>query len=186
MNVRLLLAAGQHFAQATVETEGKRILDVLNDKNSDYLKLANHSLSWGHDPDRSLGAWPRGALIKSNLILALPFGTEHEAPQRRHNLMVRKSRYEVALTLPDYDVRGFVHLVSPIAPLEYQAQLQRDGANFFAITGATLTHRALPHDPLEAPVALISRSHIGFFEIAEHPVPDPTMATMLARPAPPT
>lgn len=167
MNIQVLLIAGQHFVQASVGTEGKRFLDVLNDKGSEYLKLGDNRVSWSHAPEQWLGEWPRGLLAKANVSAVIPFETEHEAPQKRHNMMVRKDRHEVILTLPDYEVRGFVHLVTKLGPLEYQAQLVRDGQTFFAVTDVALTHRALPGEPLRAAVALINRQRLGFFQLVE-------------------
>lgn len=174
--IRLLLITGQHMVQAAVAPEGKRILDVLNDKTSEYLKLVDPSLAWSRDAERGLGQWQRGVLLKANLTAVVPFDTEHEAPQKRQNLMVRKARYEVVLALPDYELRGFVHLAAPLGPLEYLAQLARDGMHFFPITDATFTHEALPADPLRAPVAMVNRYRMGFLQLGDRPITDPGVA----------
>jgi len=163
----VVLVADQHLIRCGVPTDGKRLLDVLNDKTTEFLRLLEPQLSPMTDPQMRVAAFARGLVPKPNISLALIIEEKHEAPQKRANMMVRKNTFEVYVTVPGYEVRGFVHSERALEPLDFQARLVREGQVFFPITEVTLTPVGPLGEPFRAPAAMVNRNRLGLFFLAD-------------------
>ncbi|MQA00167.1 MAG: hypothetical protein GEU80_12725 [Dehalococcoidia bacterium] len=146
----------QHRLTAGIQTEGYRLMDVLNDHNLDLLQI------WPAGDSTEDGGEPPGlSLVRkaSVLVVARP-DAEHEAPVEQGYRYVPKSAYPVELLVGGYRIRGLVHLGERPDPL-YLLTVDLD--EFFAVTDAVI--ECPDGARVEARVATINRSRVAMLRV---------------------
>ncbi|MFQ5854283.1 MAG: hypothetical protein ACE5LU_01370 [Anaerolineae bacterium] len=160
------LITHEHRFTAKVYTHGQRLLDMLNDRTTDYLKITDAEVHRYSDPEKSIAVFPTAIIRKEDLHLAIIPGEDHEAPTQRLFGYVQKSPYHVFLTVPGYEVRGVMYLTiqrepDPIHVLESHAR------KFFAVTGATASQAWTGEDVLSCPVVMVNKDSLSLFYVGE-------------------
>lgn len=163
------LVMGEHWITGLLATEHRRVLDILNDKTSEFLTLAEVRLYQGSDLGEPLFALPRSVVPKARIALLLITEERHEAPARRATNFVRKDHYEVFLTVPGLEVKGYVHLTQRVDPIAFLSRLGRDGVAFFPVTDATVSQLGPFGEPAQAPVAVVNRQSVNLFYLGDAP-----------------
>lgn len=162
--VSVVLITERHRYTCAILAAGRRLLDILNDRLTDYLWLEEVRVAWGDDPDQFIATVPRACLRKQALRAAVITSEVHEAPQSRLISYVPKIRRPVFLTLPALEVRGTLHLSAWAEPLD---TLDPEKGEFFPVTGATLSWGGAGGGSLAAPVALIRKAWVELFWVGE-------------------
>lgn len=162
----VILITHEHRFTGTVPTLGQRLLDMLNDKTTDYLHIHDVQVFRSTDPETCIAAFPEAVVRKADLSLAIITGEKHEAPEKRLYAFVQKRAYHVFLTVPGYEAQGRLHLPRSAEPV---AVLARDTDTFFPITQATVS-RVGSDERLEVPVIIINKESVALFYVGETPV----------------
>lgn len=163
------LVTEEHLINATVYTHGRRLLDVLNDRTTDYLKVSDVELHRKHSPEDAVAAFSQAIVRKADLHLVIITGQEHEAPRTRLFGYVQKTRHSVFLTVPGYEVRGEMHLTGTGQPDPIAVLAQETGV-FFPVTGATASHAQTGADVVVHPVVMVNKHSLCLFALGEEPL----------------
>jgi hypothetical protein len=156
----VVLATDQHLMEVVVATKGQRLLEVLNDPNSDFLRVFDLKLIAGEGDDREASA-PSGIVRRSNIILAL-LSDQHEAPQRRQYSFVEKKVRSASMIAGGYRIQGELQIRGSDDPVAVvNAELQ----NFFPVTAAVVTHPTIRWSTLQSSVALVNKQRLGALSI---------------------
>ncbi len=163
------LITHEHCFKATVYTRGQRLLDMLNDRTTDFLQLNDVEVYRYSAPEDCIGTFEEAIVRKDDLHLTIITREEHEAPTRRLFGFVEKVPYHVFLTVPGYEVRGQMHLGqrhdhSPIAVLSQQM------GRFFPVTGARASQAWTGEAILETQVIMVNKQSLSLFYLGEEPV----------------
>jgi hypothetical protein len=162
----VVLITHQHRIAGAVQTKGKRLLDVLNDKTTDYLDIRDVQVFRGTDTETCVAAFPEALALKADISLMVVLAEKHEAPRKRLYGFVRKRPYPVFITVPGYEIQGRMHLTGPPEPL---AVLARETDVFFPVTQATVS-QVITGEPLEVSVVMVNKTCIGLFSLGEEPI----------------
>lgn len=162
------LITHEHRFKAKVYTRGQRLLDMLNDRNTDFLQINDVEVFRYSAPEARVETFEEAVVRKEDLHLAIITREEHEAPTQRLFGFVQKVPYRVFITVPGYEVRGEIHLGqkadrNPIAILSMQA------GRFFPVTSAKTSQAWTGEVILESPVIMVNKNSLSLFHLGEEP-----------------
>lgn len=152
-----------------VATEERRVLDILNDRGSEYLQLVEVHLYLSADLAEPVATLPKAVVPKNNVVFLMITEERHEAPRKRVSFFVRKDHYEVFATVPGFEVKGYVHLTARMDSLAYLSKLNRDGSAFFPVTESSVSQMGPFGEPSHAPVTLVNKAHLDVFYLSDVP-----------------
>jgi hypothetical protein len=104
-----LLVTSGHVLECCVRNAGRRLSDVLNDPNSEFVQAHQVRIS-PRGTGRTTESLASAMVRKRNLVLAIPTGAEHEAPEKRRNAYVKKPRRTGYLVAGEFEISGEVQL----------------------------------------------------------------------------
>ena len=157
--MELVLYVGDHRLAGTIKNSGYRLLDILNDRMSEFLELYDVRVAAdGAEPGNSL---TQAVVAKARITLAAVLGDQHEAEERRRFSAVEKSQHPAFAIVDGFEIRGAMHLEgSPDAQLALTGELD----TFFAITGASVFHPSSGHREA-AQVVMPNKADLAFLRI---------------------
>lgn len=150
----LTILSGSQTLDAVIHHHGVRVLDILNDPNSEFLLIHRT----GNANSASLtSVQEEGVVLKSNIDCVLLTAGEHEAPMRRQHALVRKQPYPILAFLRNYSVAG---TWMGTGRLNLQLLLGQAGSQFFPIIDATVRQNGDDHPSFTAPAVLVNRASV--------------------------
>lgn len=167
--VSVELITHEHLFTAHVYTRGRRLLDMLNDRTTDYLQINDVDVHRYSAPTECVASFQEAVIHKADLHLVIITGEEHEAPTSRLFSFVQKTPYHVFLTVPGYEVRGTMHLLEQREP-DPIAVLTHETSTFFPVTQATASQAWTGAHVLSRPVVMVNKFSLSLFYIGEEPV----------------
>lgn len=165
----IALVTDENWLTGLLATEHRRVLDIVNDKTSEFLSVAEVRLYRGSDLGEPLVTLPKAVVPKHRISLLLITEERHEAPAKRASNFVRKDHFDVFLTVPGLEVRGYLHLGTRTDSIAYLARMNRDQVCWFPLTDATVAQLGPFGEPAQAPVALVNRAFVNLFYLSETP-----------------
>jgi hypothetical protein len=164
----VILITYEHRFIGRVPTGGQRLLDILNDRSTDYVHVHDVEVFRNTDPETCIATFPEAVVRKADLSLVLITGEKHEAPEKRLYGFVPKKLYHVFLTVPGYEVQGRLHLA--LSSPEPVTVLARETGDFFPVTQATVSQVGGAGGSLQVPVIIINKASIALFYVGETPI----------------
>ncbi len=164
----VILITYEHRFTGQVPTGGRRLLDILNDRTTEYLHIHDVQVFRSTDTGTCIAAFPEAVVRKADLSLVLITTEKHEAPEKRLYGFVPKKLYHVFLTVPGYEVQGRLHLTA--SSPEPVAVLARETSEFFPITQATVSQVDGAAGTLQVPVIIVNKTSITLFYVGETPI----------------
>ncbi len=161
--VPAILTTGEHLIRCNIQSDGTRLLDVLNDTGSKYLRVTDVRVfqrTGNHEVDRVSEA----ILAKSSLSLAIPASKRHEAPEKRVIAYTNKREREAFLLVDYYAIRGNIQLQGTNDPVSL---LTLEACQFIPIPNGRITDSALGELDSVAPVVIVNRDRIALIQLAE-------------------
>ena len=106
--MELVLYVGDHRLAGAIKNSGYRLLDILNDRMSEFLELYDVRVAAdGAEPGNSL---TQAVVAKARITLAAVLGDQHEAEERRRFSAVEKSQHPAFAIVDGFEIRGAMHL----------------------------------------------------------------------------
>lgn len=164
--LKTILVTHEHLLTAEVLLHGQRLQDVLNNRNSDFLRVTNVQIVERHSA-RPVAQVPSAAIRKAEIGLAIPASPTHEAQDKRLACFVQKDEYPAVLLVMGYLVRGRLQLRETDDPV---VALCRELSNFFALPHASVALPGLP-DEIRTRVVLVNNRYVSLLHLAR-PVPE--------------
>jgi len=158
-----LLVTNEHLLGVEIETRGQRLLDVLNDNNTDFL-CVNDVRVFRRRCATPVATLPKAIIRKSNIGLAIPAGDRHEAPEKRARSFVPKRRYAASLVVLGYEVRGELALKRTDDPV---AALCHELGRFFPVPRGTVAFADTRSEEQTAQVVLVNSDHVSLFALGQ-------------------
>lgn len=158
-----ILVTEEHLLSAGVTTHGQRLLDVLNDSNTDFLPVGNVEVL-RRRCGTCVGTLPQAVIRKEHIALAIPAGDGHEAPAKRARTFQSKKRYAAFLLVLGYEVRGEVSLKGPDDP---KIALCHEFRNFFPVPHGQVSFAGTRHAEQESQVVIVNKDFVSLFQIAD-------------------
>jgi hypothetical protein len=171
-----ILVTEEHFVSARVPTRDQRLLDVLNDSNTDFLRVRDAQL-FRRGSGASVTALPNAVIRKANIGLAIPASDEHEAPQKRYRNFVSKKEHGAFLIVFGYEVRGQLFLRGTDDPV---VGLCHELGNFFAVPHGAVSFAGSECDRQESQVVLVNKDHVSVLQIGQQAAQDANLSEGIA------
>ncbi len=166
-----LLAVGSHLVAGSIEHNGLRLSDVLNDPLSDFVTVYEAKIFSA--AGKLLNDCQEVVLPKSRLVLAAVPGVWHEAPAKRRIRHQAKKRYEVFLLAGRFAVRGTLHVAGTTDP---KVMLKDQFGTFFAVQRAKVTNLYSDGRSISAQAAILRTETVSLMELGDEVRPEPKNA----------
>lgn len=159
--VAVQIIAGQHTLAGALDHSSSRVLDVLNNASTEFLRIERASIC------RGIGGAPIGefdeiTIPKSSIECLVLKEDHHEAPLQRKYALVEKDAHTAFVLFDDHELRGQILLGRAVDPI---LLLGTTASNFFPIVSATIasTHRDAPQ--LTANVVFVNKHKVATLHI---------------------
>jgi hypothetical protein len=151
---------------AQVDTRHRTMNDLLNDRLTSYLELFDCYVSRVDQPGQIVAHYPQAMLRKEGISFAIvPEDQSRPSGQRAYSYMGR-SRYEVFLALPFFEVKGEMFLPGK---LDLHHLLVKEIEHFFPIGAGTARLALKPDITFEGEAFLVNKERTEFFGVTEPP-----------------
>jgi hypothetical protein len=157
--IPIILFTETHCVSGYIPGAGQRVLEILNDPHSQFIKLSNatlQTLGEGQPVQLSEATVPKPRII----VCALTAAT-HEAPDKRRYAFVEKRKKGALVIAQNYEIRGIISLKGTA---EAVAALGQELGSYFPIADATVRH-APSNQLLEATVAIVNKAFVSLFQL---------------------
>lgn len=154
------LITQEHYLKGALHTRGQRFLDVLNDRRSDYLQIADAQIFRISDLSTPIAAITSVVIRKTDIRLAVITEDIHEAPEARLYGFVKKERHRAFLSIGGYEADGQIHLTDLNG---VTTVLNRERGDFFPVTDVVVTSAVDGRKILKGSVAMVNKAHVSLF-----------------------
>jgi len=176
--VRVIVGVGEHCLLGSLPLTGNRIQELLNDSNSDFLKLSDVEV---HSSTKRgcLAILPEAVVPKSKIEFVARSSHEHEAKDKQWNNRVSKNVCKTFVTLSNYCVSGELHLLTATSDAAHA--LSNQLGRFFAVTEATVSGHGITQ--LDVSLFIVNKDfvsclHLGDAADARNPCVVPTSSDL--------
>jgi hypothetical protein len=153
-----------HFdVHGTVSTGSSRILDVLNDHNTRFLKLDKASI-FPHGQSTPISELHSTVLVKANIHLVLLLGEDRPSESKVFFASLSRKTVNVVLTMPTTIVEGRIHVKAASDPQGYWSL---EAGTFFPITTGTIRDANGTAEPRSMSVILVNKDVASSFAFAK-------------------
>lgn len=157
---------------AQVDTRHRTMNDLLNDRMASYLELFDSYVSRVDQPGRIVAHYPQAMLRKDGIsFVIVPEDQSRPSGQRAYSYIGR-SRYEVFLALPFFEVKGEMFMAGK---LNLHHFLVKESEQFFPIGTGTAVLTLVSDITFEGEAFLMNKERTEFFGVTE----PPSMSTRL-------
>lgn len=162
-SIPLIVVCRRHSFNCWISHGGQRVLDLLNDKSSGFLRVTSADLSRRGD-SVSLGHLDEAVIPKASIDCVLLQNEQHEAPVRRQHSLVIKHPCATFLLLPEHELCGATMWAGRADPL---VVLSSDSSAFFPVSPATLWDAAHAHECVASTVAFVNKASVSMMSIGK-------------------
>jgi hypothetical protein len=150
----VLVTRDRQWLKGAVSTEGRRLLDVLNDPSHKYIRVQGLKIS-GCNSFTGVAARPEAWIQKSKLDLAILTSEEHETPERRWDNYAPKKRIRIAALASGFELEAYLHRQNSVGNI--QSALESIPSSFLPLTSVRISPMQTGMDPFGAGVVLVNR-----------------------------
>jgi hypothetical protein len=143
-----------HDTHGTVVTGTSRLLDVLNDQNTRFLRLENVRIC-PRAENHALVELNTCALIKDNIHLVMLLGDDRRSESKVFFASLARKTVDVVVALPTILVAGRIHTKTAS---DAQGYLSLEAGAFFPLTAARIQDDACEGGWQECPVVLVNKA----------------------------
>jgi hypothetical protein len=156
--VEILVVTGNHAFTGSVENRGLRVLDVLNDISSQFLKLHEVSIYRGFDKT-CVQQVSETVFLKTIVDFVLLKRQPHEAPMRRAHSLISKDRHAALVVLDHYEIHGEFMAKGVIDPM---LVLHPNSPQFFPIVSPDI-YLGTIGETVYSSVAFVNKAKVSLF-----------------------
>ncbi len=158
----IMLLTSTHRIVGQIVSAGQRLQDILNNKLNTYLNLYDVEIFGALGKAGASIRCPDVTVPKDSINLVLIQEQVHEAPTQRLYRYVQKSTYQTFLTVPNYEIHGYLHFTSFQKPEIFLADT---ATSFVPITQAQVICAIDAKQTWELPVVFARRFAIELFHL---------------------
>jgi hypothetical protein len=156
-----ILFTETHCVSGFIAGTGQRLLEILNDSHSQYVKLTEATLqTLGEGQPVQL---PEATIPKPRIVVCALTTASHEAPDKRRYAYVEKRKKKAFVIAQNYEIRGILSLKGTA---EAVAALGQELSSYFPLTDATIRH-APSNQALSVTVAIVNKQFVSLFQLGE-------------------
>jgi hypothetical protein len=156
-----ILFTETHCVSGFIAGTGQRLVEILNDQYSQYVRLADATLqTLGEGQAVQLS---EATIPKPRIVICALTSTSHEAPEKRRFAYVEKRKKKAFVIAQNYEIRGILNLKGTA---EAVAALGQELSSYFPLTGATVRH-APSNQVLQVTVAIVNKEFVSLLQLED-------------------
>jgi hypothetical protein len=156
-----ILFTETHCVSGFIAGTGQRLLEILNEPYSQYVKLTEATLqTFGEGQPIQLS---EATIPKPRIVVCALTATTHEAPEKRRYAYVEKRKKKAFVIAQNYEIRGTLSLKGTA---EAVAALGQELSSYFPITDANIRH-APSNQTLDVTVAIVNKQFVSLFQLED-------------------
>ena len=160
--ISVILATEEHVLSGNVAANGQRLLDLLSDTNTDFVRLSDAHL-FRRKGNTRIASLPEVVVAKKSVGFVIPNTDAHEAPKKRFMSIVKKNQYSVFLLVFGYEVRGTLQLLGAGDPV---STLCNELGNFVAVPNGSVAFDGTSPNRPGSQVVIVNKDLISLMEIS--------------------
>lgn len=150
-----------HCVSGYIAGTGQRLLEILNEPFSQYVKLTGATLqTLGEGEPLQLN---EATIPKPRIVICALTATTHEAPEKRRFAFVEKRKNRALVIAQNYEIRGILSLKGT---QEAVAALGQELSSYFPLVNASIRH-APSNQALDVQVAIVNKAFVSLFQLGE-------------------
>jgi len=153
--VSTILVLADVLIHCEVATRGKRVIDQLNDRESNYVAGTNARI-FRHPTEGPTLVPGDIVIVKDQIHMAMPVEAK-VGSDKLFFATIERQHFKVVLTTSNAVLRGNIQAKIAKDPRSF---LTVDAGPFFAVTGTTVSHPFL-EERLETPVVIVGKTHVS-------------------------
>jgi hypothetical protein len=156
-----ILFTETHCVSGFIAGAGQRLLEILNEPYSQYVKLTSATL-------QTLGEGQSVQLMevtipKPRIVICALTAATHEAPEKRRYAYVEKRKKKALVIAQNYEIRGVLSLKGTA---EAVAALGQELSSYFPLTDVNIRH-APSNQVLDVTVAIVNKQFVSLFQLGD-------------------
>jgi hypothetical protein len=140
--------------KGAISTEGRRLLDVLNDPSRKYIRVQGLRIS-GCNSFTGVPARPEAWIQKSKLDLVILTDNEHENPEKRWDNYAPRKRSRVSALAAGFELEAYLHQGNSVGNI--QSALESIPGSFLPLTSVSIAPLDTGINPFGAGVVLVNK-----------------------------
>ena len=141
---------------ASIVVYKRRLIDVLSDRMTDYLDMADVYVSRINNPGSIVATYEKGSLVKNEItFILLPDEVEGTSKERFYTM---RDIIPVFISVPSFEIHG--QLQWGTNDLDIKKILSLETQNFLPILEATASNSLLPDVTFHGPMALVNKTKV--------------------------
>ena len=155
---------GSYRLSATVQTYKRRLVDILEDRLTNYLDLSDVYVSRINNPGDIIATYQTGSLVKREINFVLLPNETDSIPQDRLYTSNRMKR-SIFTTIPSFEVNGqFLWL----GEVDIKKILATETNKFLTVLNATATNSLFPKVSFQGPAILVNKTKVEILCITDN------------------
>jgi hypothetical protein len=160
--MKVVFALSHHLVAGEAPDKGVRLLDVLSDPNSDFIEVEAGKVFRGAS---FAGPLSCGVIPKSQILMAVLMGANHEAAYKRQLCLQSKRLFDVLAVIDRFEIQGELHLNRAVTPKLILQSHEIGSLNFFPVANARVSNLYDDGEPAEVQVAILNKSFVSLLEV---------------------
>lgn len=157
-SIPLILVVENHWLLGKLRTSDLRVLDILNDPQTDYLDLHDVKVFSSGDQQNCLADLPEAIVPKERLqLLIIPTDKYEKSRKERMHRIVDKKSLDVSTVAAGYFIQGKLHVRSHGYDSRYT--LTHVLGHFFPITDATISRPGV--EPITVSTVIANKTYLS-------------------------
>lgn len=161
--VAVVIVVGRHSLAGTIEHRGSRVLDVLNDTSTEFLRVHEVAVFRGLKGG-PLAEYAEITVPKSAIDCALLADNRHEAPLRRQYARVEKHMHCMFALVTDHEIRGRAMFERSADTMSI---LNSGASNFFPVVNVSVLSADSNGPPMSAAVAFVNKAKVLLLHVEQ-------------------
>lgn len=159
----VLIVTREHFLKCTVPTRGRRLLDLLQEQDSQFLSVHDAQVRCRQGAAEN-ATCSQAVIRKATISLIIPAQQTLEVTQKRIDTFISKKQHAVFLTVHGYQIRGSMKVNGAPDPLRI---LCLEAGEFIPIINASVSSAGLAWDDQPPRLVFVNREHVALLQILE-------------------
>ena len=145
-----------HRYSASVVVYKRHLVDVLGDRMTDYLDLADVYISRNNNPGEIIHTSRWGTLVKAEINFIM-LSSETQATSKERFYSPQRTSRQIFLTVPFFEIEG---LFQWLGDLEIKKLMATDIQKFLPVLKVNATNPFFPESTFQGPTALVNKARI--------------------------
>jgi hypothetical protein len=151
-----------HSITGTLVLRDQRLSDLLNDHRESAIRLRNVKVSRLGEPEKVVVEHSTAVIAKDEIVIAFEPPQRVNQSAKRLYSYVKRQQHEIFVVLDGFEVRGVVHTLGSIDPLDLHELITIQKERFLPVTHARITFASDERRVIEQDAIIINVQRVHY------------------------